>query len=320
MIRPRATLWLLSIIVAAAGSAAADMSKPDPQAIARRQALLRIEAPRPQALARLTKALDDRDPLVARTAARLLGHYGEAALPGLRTALKSPDVQVRRSACASLGEVGPLGVEALSDALRDDSPYVRQAAVVALGRIRPSSGEIIGLLTDAGKDPDALVSETALQAVKFAFTVLDSISLPREGWKFRTDPDRVGEDGKWFAVDFDDSGWAEIQIEKAWTEQGYDYIGWSWYRRTIELPAREGQARAELAFEGVDESAWVWVNGQYLGAHDIGPTGWDKPFRLDASGALKWGQPNQITVRAMNTAMAGGIWRPVHILVLEPAQ
>jgi len=311
---------LVSGILAIAGPALAEMSRPDPQAIARRQALLHITGPAAEAVAQLTKALRDPDPLVARTAARLLGRYGEAALPALGRALQSRDVQVRRAACAGLGEVGPAAVEALAGALSDDSPYVRQAAVLALARIRPSSARTIGLLTDAGKDSDPLVSGAALQAIKFAFTVLDSIRLPREGWKFRTDPERVGEDNKWFAADFDDAAWADIEIEKAWTEQGYDYIGWSWYRRTLELPAREDRARAEMAFEGVDESAWVWINGQYVGAHDIGATGWDKPFRLDVTDALKWGEPNQITVRAMNTAMAGGIWRPVHILVLEPAR
>jgi len=67
----------------------------------------------------------------------------------------------------------------------------------------------------------------------------------------------------------------------------------------------------------VDECAWVWVNGQYVGQHDIGPVGWDQPFRLDITKNVTWGQKNQITVRAMNTAMAGGIWRPVVIEVLK---
>jgi len=192
--------------------------------------------------------------------------------------------------------------------------------VLGLARVRPSSPRVIELLTQAGRDEAVLVSDAALKASKYAFTVLDSIRLPKEGWKFTTDPERVGEERKWFAADFDDSGWAEILIEKAWTQQGYNYIGWSWYRRTIDLPAREAAPRVVMAFEGVDESAWLWVNGQYVGAHDIGPTGWDKPFQLEITDQIRWGQPNQITVRAMNTAAAGGIWLPVHIMVLEPAQ
>jgi hypothetical protein len=70
-------------------------------------------------------------------------------------------------------------------------------------------------------------------------------------------------------------------------------------------------------FGGVDECAWVWINGKYAGDHDIGPNGWNVPFYLDITDLLNWGGKNQITVRAMNTAHAGGIWRPVTIEVLK---
>ena len=138
------------------------------------------------------------------------------------------------------------------------------------------------------------------------------------GWRFRLDSGRDGHTKGWFQPGFDDSSWQAITIERAWQEAGVEHIGVAWYRRWIELPPKPKEmAAADLHFHGVDEGAWVWVNGIYVGEHDIGPQGWDQPFRLDVTAELKWGERNHITVRAMNTAQAGGIWRPVELEVLK---
>ena len=95
--------------------------------------------------------------------------------------------------------------------------------------------------------------------------------------------------------------------------------GASW----AELDRFEGAATdpdVQLDFQAVDESTWVWINGEYAGEHDLGPDGWQKPFRIDATGQLNWGGRNQLTVRVLNTAMAGGIWKPVSVVVLEPTE
>lgn len=289
-------------------------------AAARRMALLQIKSQGAQAIAQLTGALQDRDPLVARTAARLLVRCGKPALAALKQTLQTDDVLVRRTVLMGLCDFGPEAVELLADALKAEHPLVRQAAVFSLGRVRPRSAQVRELLDEAGKDENTIVSEAALFAARSSYVTVQAIRLPAEGWKFRLDPERIGKDQKWFAPDLDDSGWDDIGIEKAWTQLGYDYIGVAWYRRTIELPARPESDKVELHFEGVDECAWVWVNGQYAGEHDIGPAGWNKPFSLDVTDLLRWGGENQITVRAMNTAMAGGIWRPVTIMVLELAE
>ena len=152
------------------------------------------------------------------------------------------------------------------------------------------------------------------------FTVMD---LPRENWKFRTDPDDQGEVSGWFDPQLDDTDWDTIGIERSWTQfDGYgSYTGPAWYRRTVTLPARPGGLTpaqvdaAELQFGGVDEMAWVWINGQFVGSHDFGPAGWDMPFEIPVTDAVRWGEENQITVRAMNTQAAGGIWQPVTLQV-----
>lgn len=47
-----------------------------------------------------------------------------------------------------------------------------------------------------------------------------------------------------------------------------------------------------IAFEGVDGSGWVWVDGVFVGAYDIGPSGWNEPFRLDVAARIRWNAEN----------------------------
>jgi hypothetical protein len=264
----------------------------------------------------LAKAVDHDDLLVARTAARLLPAEGSRARMPLGKALRHEDMLVRRSAAMNLGALDAEGVELVERALRDRHELVRQGAVYALMSM-PVTAEVTELLERAREDDAQSVRSAALLATRSAYQTVGSIPLPADGWRFRLDPERVGREERWFASDLEDGDWDEIAIEQAWQDAGYDYVGVAWYRRTIELPDRDPPARASLAFEGVDESAWVWVNDEFAGEHDVGPTGWNKPFRVDVTDLLRWGEENQITLRAMNTAHAGGIWRPVSIVLLE---
>lgn len=282
-------------------------------AAARRMALLQPEA----TVEALAAALDDADLVVARTAARLLPGKGAAAVPVLERALGHTDLLVRRAAAMNLGALGAAALPLVERALGDEDALVRQAAVYALMAL-PQSTEVADLVGRAQADDSPLVAATALQAARGAYQTAEAIPLPKEGWKLAVDPDDVGRDQEWFAVDFDDSAWKPIAIEQFWGDAGPD-PGVAWYRLTFDLPAREKPERAQLDFQAVDESAWVWVNGQFVGEHDVGPNGWETPFRLNVTDALNWGGRNQITVRVLNTAMAGGIWKPVSIVLLEPA-
>ena len=314
--------WLVAVVagtwVMGGWVGPADANRPDAQA--RRAALLRESVRDPGAVARLTSALRDRDPVVARTAARLLPRWGEPARTTLVRAVRHRDALVRRAAVVGLGEMGGDVLPVVQRALDDRHPMVRQAAVIALAEVRPATPEIMEMLSEAGKTDDTAVREAVQNALRGMFDVTASVPLPPDGWKFRRDPDNVGRDQRWFAADLDDSDWDNIGIGAAWQEFGHDYVGAGWYRRTLQLPELPNAERAELAFGAVDEMAWVWVNGQYAGSHDIGPQGWDKPFRIDVSGLVKWGEENQITVRAENTGFAGGIWQPVILMAQEWAR
>lgn len=303
----RAWIRVGSLVVLLAAAAGAAETQPSPAA--RRAELLKLGGR--AAVDRLKVALADRDRVVARTAARLLTDRGAKAVPALSGALKHPDPLVRRIVALGLASAGPAALPLLKAAVKDPEAMVRSAAVVSLSRLRPREAVIETLLNDAAQDTDVAVRDAALLALRSGHEVVWSLALPAEGWKFRPDPELVGEQERWFAADLDESAWKDIAIERFWQDFGYGVLGAAWYRRAFDLPARPPAERFELVFGAVDESSWVWLNGEPAGSHDLGPSGWDKEFALDVSKGLRWGGANKIAVRVYNTAMAGGIWKPV---------
>ncbi len=140
------------------------------------------------------------------------------------------------------------------------------------------------------------------------------MQLPEE-WEFQLDPQLVGENEQWFAVDYDDSDWKPIIVGDFWENQGYeDYDSAAWYRRRVELPADLADKQVELCFGGADEVAHVWVNGILAGGHDIGPEGWDKRFIIDITHQVKPGEENLIAVRVIDSNRMGGLWQPIKVV------
>jgi hypothetical protein len=322
---------LVSVLTAVTGlrvEAAGD----DPAA--RRAALLKQAGRGAEAIPALSEALKDENLVVRRTAVRLLVDLGEPAHAALAGALNNEDVLVRRAALAALcdpPDAASLGH--LKRALADSDVLLRLMAVQLAVQIDPRTGEVLALLQQAQGDEAAAVRDVAGPALwpfhKETVSVRDrkdwdhdirvaqEIPLPLDGWRLRTDPTAEGHRQGWFEVAFDDAAWLPIRVDSAWEEQGQTYDGVAWYRGTFELPAKPELLAAELAFGAVDEIAWVWVNGIYVGQHDLGPEGWDKPFTLDVTRELKWGERNQITVRVHDSVQAGGIWKPITLHVLQ---
>ena len=73
----------------------------------------------------------------------------------------------------------------------------------------------------------------------------------------------------------------------------------------------------ELWFDGVDDEAWVWLNGTYIGQHADGTMGCQKPFRLDVTKEVKWGEENVILIRVQDLGLGGGIPKPIRLSALK---
>jgi sialate O-acetylesterase len=141
-----------------------------------------------------------------------------------------------------------------------------------------------------------------------------------KGWRFRTDPENSGHLLKqpYYLEKFPDGGWAPIAIGDVWENQGFKgYDGFAWYRLKFTLPKEIPGKATELCFGAVDECAWVWLNGVFIGQHDEGPKGWSTPFRLEVTKEVRWGAENTLVVRVEDSEQAGGIWKPVVLEVLK---
>jgi beta-glucuronidase len=131
----------------------------------------------------------------------------------------------------------------------------------------------------------------------------DSLSLSGE-WRFAVDPGEVGEKGGWATPGFDDSTWTTVTVPHTWEVMAehtdvfhpLDYDGVAWYRCIFTPPTEVQDAHLRLRFEAVFYLARIWLNGQYLGAHEGGYT----PFEFDVSGMVQPGLENVIAVQVDN--------------------
>ncbi len=151
-----------------------------------------------------------------------------------------------------------------------------------------------------------------------------------DGWRFWND-DAPGAE----AAAFDDGAWDRVDLPHTWNaadafddEPGYRR-GAGWYRRPLRLGAEPSGRRSQavpprrrfLHFEGANQVADVWVNGQPVGGHVGGYTA----FTLDVTDALRPGD-NVIAVRVDNThnpdippldadfTFYGGLYRDVWLI------
>jgi beta-galactosidase len=126
-------------------------------------------------------------------------------------------------------------------------------------------------------------------------------------------------------------GWEAISLPHTWNaadvlddEPGY-YRGVGWYKKTLYVPAAWQQRRVYLYFEGANQEAEVYVNGQLAGRHAGGYTA----FRVPISGLLKFSgeapAATEVLVRLTNRhnpdipplsadfTFYGGIYRDVYL-------
>jgi hypothetical protein len=129
---------------------------------------------------------------------------------------------------------------------------------------------------------------------------------------------------QWFAPAFQTSDWKTMRVGQAWESEIGPYDGFAWYRARVKLPAPLPDGKLALQFSGVDEEAWVYVNGQFVGERSVKSTGrtigeiWEEAFALPVPRELlRPGQDNVFAVRVHDSAYAGGIYRGVKFVVQE---
>lgn len=162
---------------------------------------------------------------------------------------------------------------------------------------------------------------TPTQASAFSDNVTDISAFPSE-WSFRTDPQGIGEKEGWFKPDFvAGPGWRNLPVTTFWDDLIGMYPGDGWYRVRFRIPAEAKGKTLVLRFGAVDEEAWIYLNGELIGEHTTTSTGqsihqiWDKSFDIPVRN-FGPGQENILAVRVRNAAAAGGIFKPVRLLMI----
>ena len=153
------------------------------------------------------------------------------------------------------------------------------------------------------------------------------VELPVE-WEFKTDPDKVGLEQKWYRRQSMPDGWAPIRTDNFWTHQEpyVNYRGVGWYRVKFTVPEasrdamKTAMADGNLAmlFGAVDGIAEIFLDGEKIAEQKI-PAGvmWDKPFAIDLPGTIDPNIEHELVIWVRKDAFAAGLWKPVVIGVVE---
>lgn len=174
-------------------------------------------------------------------------------------------------------------------------------------------------------------------------TIVPTLHLPAE-WLFRPDAGDRGVGEKWW----DDpapyaaaarlparpgesdrpsaplpAGLARLHINRGvgWEQQGFPGLERGWYFQTLTLPpAFAARQHLYLHFTGVNEQAWVYLNGELAYEHTCASTGKGpgelagRPFSFEAGKWLKPGEPNRLAIRVAHTTGLGGVTAPAVLI------
>ncbi len=127
-------------------------------------------------------------------------------------------------------------------------------------------------------------------------------AVPVTGWRGRAG--QPGEAAPMTAAVLDTTG-GDWQDAGSNEDVFHGRAGFAWFRTT--LPALAAGPGRTLRFEGVDDNATVYLNGQKLTHHE----GWNDPFEAPLDGAWNAAGLNTLVVLVENTAGGGGITAPV---------
>ena len=93
-------------------------------------------------------------------------------------------------------------------------------------------------------------------------------------------------------------------IKSRLSARGFKEIGSGWYRKTITPPSEWKGRRVLLDFEGIMQVGDVYLNGVRVGGTDYGYVG----FEIDVTRQLRYGQPNELKVKASTQNEKSSRW------------
>jgi hypothetical protein len=200
-----------------------------------------------------------------------------------------------------LGRPEDSRLRALREATDLDAIYYVEKKVVGFGATPPKEGRYAD-----GTDYEAL--HPTLRTVA---------TLPTDGWQFKDDPHKVGTEEGYYRPDYPIENFIEIKTGQFWDWQGFEGLEEGWYRLEYVCPMLPSDKRVFLHFDAVDESAWVYIDGKQVAWYDTAYPSitWVEPFLLDVTGALTSGGEHLLVIRVGNTAGAGGVYKPVSLMV-----
>ncbi|MFL6074487.1 MAG: glycoside hydrolase family 2 TIM barrel-domain containing protein, partial [Mycobacteriales bacterium] len=158
---------------------------------------------------------------------------------------------------------------------------------------------------------------------KFVLVNPDAATDPTGAYAHAADPGY--DDSAWRAVDLPHDWSIELNpTATAGTTSGTGFFqgGLGWYRKTFTLPPSLAGRRVSVEFDGVYMDSSVYLNGELLGNHPYGYTG----FSLDLTGRAHTDghTPDVLAVKVQNQLPSSrwysgsGIYRNVHLTVTDP--
>lgn len=117
-------------------------------------------------------------------------------------------------------------------------------------------------------------------------------------WKFKVDPENIGEREKWFNGFFSENG---IAVPGSWNEQLEElgllhYVGSAWFSTNFVVHPEFQGKKVFLRIGSADYFSKVWINGKLIGENELGFL----PFEFDISEYIKPGEQNELVVLVNN--------------------
>jgi hypothetical protein len=126
-------------------------------------------------------------------------------------------------------------------------------------------------------------------------------------WKFS-----IGNDERWSAEKYNDSGWETIYAPSPWENQGFwGYNGYAFYRKQVHIPSRFKGHMFTLELGYIDDVDLTYFNGVPIGSSGAFPPGNKSAYnaRREYSipeNLIKYEQMNTIAIKVYDSKAEGG--------------